>query len=89
MICTFRFQAWPVRSSQITSIMSNPSNHFVQIIGLGSSNAICLIEAASNLNSPIFWQPIGSNAVNANSLFQFTDTNAPAFPTRFYRALFP
>ncbi|HSU52466.1 MAG TPA: hypothetical protein VLT36_00235, partial [Candidatus Dormibacteraeota bacterium] len=78
-----------VARPQITSITSNPSNHFIQIIGVGTSNAIYVIQAASNLDSPILWQPIGSNAANAALLFQFTDTNAPAFPTRFYRALFP
>ena len=32
---------------------------------------------------------IGSNMADGTGLFQFTDTNAPAFPLRFYRALFP
>jgi len=31
---------------------------------------------------------IGSNTANNSRVFQFTDTNAPAFPIRFYRALF-
>lgn len=78
-----------VPTLQIIAIVSNPTNGFLQITGQGESNVIYGIEAASNLNSPIFWQRLGSNTADAAGLFQFTDTNTPAFPTRFYRALFP
>ena len=74
---------------QITSVSLNPANRSFQLSGQGEPNATYTIEAASNLVSPIFWQSIGSNTANSNGLFQFTDTNAPAFPLRFYRALFP
>jgi len=74
---------------QITSVTSDPTNGFLQLIGQGESNLTYGIEAAPNLNSPIFWQRIGSNTADGAGMFQFTDTNAPTFPTRFYRVLFP
>jgi hypothetical protein len=76
-------------SPQITSIASNPTNGFAQIFGLGESNLVYGIEAATNLDSPVFWQRIGANNADVTGLFQFTDTNAPVFPMRFYRALTP
>ena len=74
---------------RISSIVSNSTNGFAQISGLGEAGTIYGIEAASNLNLPIFWQRIGSNTADGTGLFQFTDTNAPTLPMRFYRALFP
>jgi hypothetical protein len=41
------------------------------------------------LNAPVIWQFIGGNTADGAGLFQFTDTNAPLFPMRFYRALSP
>ena len=78
-----------LRSLQITSIVRNSSNGFVQLTGLGESNLTYGIEAASNLNSPVFWQRIGSNTADSAGVFQFTDTNAPPLSARFYRALYP
>lgn len=43
------------------------------------------VEATTNLASPAHWTVLASNLVaNANG-FEFTDTNAPVFPRRFYR----
>ena len=70
---------------QITSV-GFTTNGFVQITGQAGSNSLFEIEAASNLNSPIFWQRLVTNTADGAGLFQFTDTNAPAFPMRFYRA---
>ena len=74
---------------QLTGMVSNPTNGFVQITGQGAANMTYGIEAATNLDLPIFWQRIGSNTADATGVFQFTDTNAPDFHMRFYRALFP
>jgi hypothetical protein len=74
---------------QLTGMSANPANGFAQISGQGGANLTYGIEAATNLNLPILWQRIGSNTADGAGLFQFTDTNAPGFPVRFYRALFP
>jgi hypothetical protein len=74
---------------RITSASVNPTNGFIQIFGLGQSNHLYAIQAATNLVPPVIWQPLGSNTADAAGLFQFIDTNAPAFPVRFYRALSP
>jgi T5SS/PEP-CTERM-associated repeat protein len=79
--------SFSVLAPRFTSIFS--TNGVAQLTGIGESNVTYAIEAASNLNSPIFWQRIGSNSANGAGVFQFTDTNAAGFPVRFYRALFP
>ncbi|HEX5223252.1 MAG TPA: hypothetical protein VFZ59_27075 [Verrucomicrobiae bacterium] len=74
---------------QLTAIVVNPTNHFVLLTGRGESNVTYAIEAATNLTPPIFWQRIDTNAADPAGIFQLTDTNAPTFPMRFYRATFP
>jgi hypothetical protein len=74
-------------SPRFTSIIS--TGGVPQLTGLGEFNATYGIEAATNLASPIFWQRIGSNTADGAGLFRFTDTNAAAFPVRFYRLLSP
>ncbi|PWU12570.1 MAG: hypothetical protein C5B50_21250 [Verrucomicrobia bacterium] len=74
---------------QITSASINPTNGFLQIFGLGESNHLYAIQAATNLVPPIVWQPLGSNTSDPAGLFYFIDTNAPSLPARFYRALSP
>ena len=81
--------AFTILAPRIASITSNPSNRFAQITGTGEPGFTYGIEAASNLNSPIFWQRLGSVTANGAGVFQFTDTNAPLFEARFYRALIP
>lgn len=81
--------AFAVTLPQLTSVLVNPTNGFASLSGSGETNLTYGIEAATNLNTPIFWQRIGSNTANGSGVFQFTDTNAPAFPMRFYRGLFP
>ncbi len=65
------------------------TNGFPLLFGQGESNLTYRIEAATNLDAPIFWQLIGSNNTDGSGLFQFTDTNAPAAPQRFYRLRWP
>ena len=74
---------------QISSVTVNPANGFVQIAGQGESNKTYSLQATTNLTPPIFWQVLGSNTANANGIYQFTDTNAPAFTVRFYRIVSP
>jgi hypothetical protein len=39
----------------------------------------------TNLVSPS-WQNLSTNKADAGGIWQFTDTNAPQFPARFYRS---
>ena len=45
--------------------------------------------ATTNLQSPPSWQFISTNVAGADGSWQVTDTNAPNFPSRFYRASLP
>jgi hypothetical protein len=47
------------------------------------------IQAASNLDPVIQWSTLGSAVANSAGVFSFTDTSAPLFPMRLYRALSP
>jgi hypothetical protein len=73
----------------ITSVSVNPTNGLVGLVGLGQSNTVYAIEAATNLTAPIFWQRLDSNTADASGVFQFTDTDGIAFPVRFYRVVSP
>lgn len=58
-------------------------------LGHGLSNLSYAIQAATNLVAPITWTNLGSAAADVTGTFQFTDTNAPLYPLRFYRAISP
>jgi|ERR1051325_620480 hypothetical protein len=47
-------------------------------------NQVYVVQATPGLLSPT-WVTIGTNITGADGLFQFVDTDAPNFPTRFYR----
>jgi hypothetical protein len=44
------------------------------------------IEAATNLNGPVDWLPISTNAADTNGLWQSIDAQATNYLQRFYRA---
>jgi len=75
----------PARMTGVTSL----SNKFAQVQGVGVSNLTYTIQAATNLNPTINWTNLGVAPANATGIFSFTDTNAPLFPMRFYRAVSP
>jgi hypothetical protein len=54
----------------------------------GSVVQTVLIQANTNLTDPGGWVQVGS-VLPAAGLFTFTDTNAAAYPARFYRILAP
>jgi autotransporter-associated beta strand protein len=74
--------------STITSITNLP-NAFKQITGQGLSNLTYTVQATTNLTPPVTWIQLGPATANTSGIYQFTDTNAPAFPLRFYRAVSP
>jgi hypothetical protein len=51
---------------------------------VGAPNSAVTVWAATRL-SPADWVPIHMTNVGPSGMFPFTDTNAPAFPVRFYR----
>ncbi len=61
----------------------------IQLQGAGLSNLTYTIQAATNLNPVITWTNLGTSLANSNGIFSLTDTNAPSFPGRFYRAVWP
>jgi len=74
--------------SKLTSITAAPGGP-AQLQGAGVSNLIYTIQAAANLNPVIQWSNVGTATASPSGVFTFTDTNAPLFPMRFYRALSP
>ena len=58
----------------------------IQLQGAGLSNLTYTIQANTNL-STTNWLVVGSAPADGSGLFSFSDTNAPPFPRRFYRAL--
>jgi autotransporter-associated beta strand protein len=75
-------------ASTLTSITNLPGS-FKQLTGQGVSNLTYTVQAATNLAAPITWTLLGAATANSSGVYQFTDTNAPLFPLRFYRAVSP
>lgn len=50
----------------------------------GSTNVVL---SATNLSSPVIWQGLSTNFAGADGHWQFTDTNATTYQTKFYRSL--
>ena len=65
------------------------TNGFRKIVGIGLPRLRYVIEAAANLNSPIPWTPIGTNASDNGGVYEFIDADSPLYPMRFYRVLSP
>ncbi len=68
-----------------TSIVQLPS-HTVQITGTGDSNVLYSIQGSSDL---VHWQNIGAAATGGSGVFQFDDSSATNFSSRFYRIVLP
>ncbi|HWY31460.1 MAG TPA: hypothetical protein VNX46_11925, partial [Candidatus Acidoferrum sp.] len=76
--------AIPYPPAVITNIVRNFDGS-VTVYFLGGANSTNVIQAATNLVSPA-WQDVSTNTASAGGLWQFTDTNAPQLPARFYRS---
>jgi autotransporter-associated beta strand protein len=57
----------------------------VQMNFIGVPGYTYLIEAATNLNSPITWTTLGSNTADINGAFSFSDSTASNYNGRYYR----
>ncbi len=65
------------------NFLSGNAGFVFTLVGVpGRSN---VIEAATNLSPPVFWQPLATNAP-ANGVLLFTNFSRTNLPARFYRA---
>jgi hypothetical protein len=55
----------------------------------GAPGSLYVLQAASNLDTPINWQPIFTNVAASNGGWTFTDTNILNYPALFYRLTLP
>jgi glucosylceramidase len=58
----------------------------LQVQFIGTPNYPYILEMATNLASPINWQPVLTNPADAGGNWSFTVTNTQDVPARFYRA---
>jgi hypothetical protein len=66
----------------IASVVRNATSS-VTLYFENSPNSTNVIQAATNLATA--WQNITTNVADGNGIWQLTDTNTSASPTRFYR----
>jgi hypothetical protein len=55
----------------------------------GAPGSLYVLQSASNLDTPINWQPIFTNVTDSNGGWVFTDTNILSYPALFYRLTLP
>ena len=58
----------------------------LQVQFIGTPNYPYILETATNLATPINWQPVLTNPADAGGNWSFTVTNTQDVPARFYRA---
>lgn len=73
----------PVPRAVITSIMHNV-NGTLTLHFLGGPNSTNVIQSASSLTPPVFWQNLSTNIADINGSWQFTEGISST--TRFYRS---
>jgi uncharacterized repeat protein (TIGR03803 family) len=69
----------------ISGIAANSDNS-VSLVFMGTPYLTYLVQATTDLTPPISWETISTNLAGADGSWQFTDTNATSFPSRFYRS---
>ncbi len=65
------------------------TNGTLQLNFTGISNAIYILQAATNLTPPTVWSNLSTNTADGLGFFQFIDADASNHPTRFYRTTTP
>jgi hypothetical protein len=65
--------------------VGNDSNGGVTLNLGGAPGDTYVLEATTNLLLPVGWQPLATNTLGTNGLWQFTDPEVINFPQRFYR----
>ena len=75
----------PAAQAYLSSAVFN-ANHQFQLTLTGQPNLKYIVLATTNLATGT-WTSVSTNTAASNGTFQFTDTNAPGLPSRFYRAM--
>lgn len=75
-------------ASQFASIGCLPDGT-KQLFGQGLPGLQYVLQATTNLNSPIVWEPIGTNTANASGMYSFIDKDVALYRARFYRTVSP
>lgn len=70
-----------IKYASLPSIQKN-SDGSIQLQFFGTPGTNCTFQSATDL---LHWTDLGSAFADTGGIFQFTDTNAPSFPYRFYR----
>ena len=78
----------PKPASQFASIQSLDDGA-KQLMGQGLPGLEYVLQATTNLNLPIVWQPIATNTANASGIYSFVDADVAMYAARFYRTVSP
>ena len=71
--------------ARLSGVIIKANGQF-QLTLTGQPNLNYIIQARTNLTIGA-WTALSTNTAAGNGIFQFTDTNAPGLPQRFYRAV--
>ncbi|HEV2454043.1 MAG TPA: S53 family serine peptidase [Verrucomicrobiae bacterium] len=63
----------------------NAANGSITLSSLCVPGSTNVVFAATNLAPPVMWQPISTNVASSAGAWQYADTNATNYKTRFYR----
>jgi hypothetical protein len=76
--------ATPPNTTPLISSVVTTSNGVILSLG-GASGSTYVLESTGDLFPPGGWQPIATNTLGTNGVWQFDDPQATNFPQRFYR----
>jgi sugar lactone lactonase YvrE len=85
-----------VTSSVANLIVASSPLIYQTVLNSNGSLALCLVsppgstnvvQCATNLSPPVFWQPLSTNMAGSDGDWQFTDINTAGYQARFYRSL--
>ena len=76
-----------VTTSPIIYQTARKSDGSVALNFVSQPNSTNWVLCATNLEPPILWQSLSTNLAGSDGNWQFTDTNAAGYQTRFYRSL--
>jgi len=75
---------------QVTGYRYDRNTGHMELHFSGNPGYSYLIQATTNVAPPIVWETLSTHVADlVTGLFQFIDTNAPAYPQRFYRSVQP
>jgi hypothetical protein len=76
----------PNPTPNITGVAANPDGSFTLNLA-GASGYTYILETTTDLFSSASWQPVATNTLGTNGVWQFNDTSATNFSQRFYRLM--